>query len=181
MNPRLFIETPRLLLRLPHPEDVRNIHGAVVAGLPRLARWIPAAAKGQTQRQTRDMVYINMALWVQDAGYFFGMFLQDSGLCVGQLELSPRDPSGPEYEFGFWVRPDFWGQGIASEAVATVRDYALTNLRAGRLYMRVAADNAAGLGVARVCGFVAVEEGPDGMVLLVCSRVTPTELVKNDK
>ena len=39
-----------------------------------------------------------------------------------------------EYEIGFHLRPEFWGQGYAAEAANAVIEYAFTTLKAKRLF-----------------------------------------------
>lgn len=154
MNPRLYIETERMLLRLPHPEDVRGMQLAIAMSLEDLARWMPRALKGQTQKQTRDYVYTQMALFVQDENYLFGMFGKESGAFLGSVELGVRIPKIPSYEVGFWVRSDVTGKGYAREAVKAVTDYAFDKLKANRVFLRCEADNLGSQKVAEAAGFV---------------------------
>lgn len=154
MNPRLYIETERLVLRLPHPEDVRAMHVAITISLAELARWMPRALKGQTQKQTRDYIYTQMALFVQDENYLFGMFGKESGAFLGSVELGVRIPKIPSYELGFWVRSDVTGRGYGREAVQALTDYAFDKLKANRVFLRCEADNKASQKVAEACGFV---------------------------
>ncbi|MCP5405316.1 MAG: GNAT family N-acetyltransferase [Pseudomonadaceae bacterium] len=153
MNPRIYLETEHFTLRLPHPEDIRAMQLAISMSLPELARWMPRALKGQTQKQTRDYIYTQMALFVQDENYLFGMFGKESGAFLGSVELGVRIPKIPSYEVGFWVRSDVTGKGYAREAVAAVTDYAFDKLKAKRVFLRCEADNIGSQKVAEACGF----------------------------
>lgn len=51
---------------------------------------------------------------------------------IGCCGLRPREID--EYEMGFHLRPEFWGQGYASEAANAVIDYARKALRVKRLF-----------------------------------------------
>lgn len=153
MNPRIFISTERYTLRLAHPEDIRSIHLAITMSLPDLARWMPRALKGQTQRQTRDYIYTQMALFVQDENYLFAIFDKETQAFCGMAELSPRIPQIPSYELGFWIRSDLHGRGIASEVVKNLTAYAFDKLKANRVFMRCELDNRGSQRVAENCGF----------------------------
>lgn len=153
MNPRLFLETERLTLRLPHPEDVRAVHLAISLSLNELARWMPRALKGQTQRQTRDFIYTQMALFVQDENYSFGMFDKKTDTFVGIIELAPKVRKIPSYELGYWLRSDLANRGFMTEAAHAMTDYAFEKLKANRVFLRCEPDNTPCQKVAEKCGY----------------------------
>jgi RimJ/RimL family protein N-acetyltransferase len=157
MNPRLLLETNHYYLRLPHPEDLRAVHLAVQMSLPELARWMPRALKGQTQRQTRDMIYSQMALFVQDDNYQFGIFGKTSNACLGLIELMPRVPKLPSFELGFWTRSDTAGRGVMTEAALFLSAYAFDKMKAKRVFLRCEPANLGSRRVAAKCGYI--EEG----------------------
>ena len=154
MNPRIYMETPRLRLRVAHPEDVRPIHLAVRHSLPELSAHMQSAFKGRTQKQTRDYVYTVMALFVQDVDYVFAMFMKETGNFVGFLSLTPVEPKIPSFELGFWVRSDVTRRGLASEAAQEAARYAFETLKAKRVFMRMDGHNLASQRVAEKCGFI---------------------------
>lgn len=47
---------------------------------------------------------------------------------LGWILLIPEDGTGPEIEVGWRLHPDFWGQGIASEAASVIIDHAFSSL-----------------------------------------------------
>lgn len=67
-----------------------------------------------------------------------------------------------EREIGYWIGREFWGQGIASKAVATFLQLEFER----PLYGRVAKSNLASLRVLERCGF-AVDGEVDGKLSLV--------------
>lgn len=136
MNPRIFLTTPRLTLRLPHPEDVREVHHAVADSLAELRQWLPSAVKGQTQRQTRDYIYTQMALFVQDEVMMFGLFDTLTNQCVGVIDLTRRVPRISSYEVGYWTRSTHTGQGYMVEALTAVTRWGFETLKANRLFLR---------------------------------------------
>jgi RimJ/RimL family protein N-acetyltransferase len=57
-----------------------------------------------------------------------------------------------EYEIGWWLAPSAWGQGLAREGAAAVRDEAFTRLRAPSILARIQPANDASLAVAQAIG-----------------------------
>lgn len=76
---------------------------------------------------------------------------------VGMLELSPIDWVRGVAEIAYWVHPDYQGQGIATDALDTVVDYAFDELRLRKVIAEVFATNEASQHVVESAGFV--EEG----------------------
>jgi RimJ/RimL family protein N-acetyltransferase len=68
-------------------------------------------------------------------------------------------------EFGFILHPDFWGQGIATEASRAFVDYAVSTLGATELRVDVGPRNAASLGVLKRLGFVETGRASDTFLL----------------
>jgi RimJ/RimL family protein N-acetyltransferase len=69
---------------------------------------------------------------------------------IGGIGLH-REESG--YEFGYWLTPDAWGRGYATEAGRAVLANARHSLRLGRLRARHFVDNPASGNVLRKLGF----------------------------
>lgn len=63
---------------------------------------------------------------------YWPVFEQTSGELVGCCGLRPRGEK--QYELGFHLRPQFWGQGIAVEAAKAVIAYAFDILQAEILF-----------------------------------------------
>jgi RimJ/RimL family protein N-acetyltransferase len=56
------------------------------------------------------------------------------------------------YEIGWWLAPSAWGQGLAREGAAALRDEAFARVGAPSIVARIAPANAASLGVAAAIG-----------------------------
>lgn len=57
-----------------------------------------------------------------------------------------------ELEIGYWIAPEFWGQGYAKEAAAGIRDYAIGELGKKRMVSLIQPGNEASKKVARHVG-----------------------------
>ncbi len=80
----------------------------------------------------------------------------DSGEAIGFIALNfAGEGSGVdsgEYEIGWWLAPAAWGQGLAREGAAALRDEAFARLAAPSILARISPENAASLAVARAIG-----------------------------
>ena len=63
---------------------------------------------------------------------YWPIFTRGPHVLIGCCGLRPRGEAG--YEIGFHLRPEFWGQGYASEAAAAVIRHAFASLRAEELF-----------------------------------------------
>lgn len=79
------------------------------------------------------------AEWLAGTAYRFAIVVD--GKVIGCADVDEiRDGSG---ELGYWLDPDCWGQGLASEAAAAVFAFATRTLGLRRLEAGHAADNPA--------------------------------------
>ena len=82
--------------------------------------------------------------------------LAPGGRPIGFIALSfagaGSGVAADEYEIGWWLAPSVWGQGLAREGAAAVRDEAFGRLRAPSIVARVQPANDASLAVARAIG-----------------------------
>ena len=70
-----------------------------------------------------------------EAGYqYWPIFLLAGGEHVGCCGMRPRDPEARVNGFGFHLRPDHWGRGLASEAARVAIPYAFDVLGVQALF-----------------------------------------------
>jgi RimJ/RimL family protein N-acetyltransferase len=145
----LEISTPRLALRPALPTDSRAIT-ALVAD-PRIHRNVGRIAPGQSQDETRD--FLECAKQGHFAGTDHVCVVERKGEligCVGVRRQTTRDL----FELGYWIAPEAWGQGYATEAAKALMDR--LQARAGVKVMMSGhfADNLASGRVLRKLGFL---------------------------
>jgi RimJ/RimL family protein N-acetyltransferase len=89
---------------------------------------------------------------MQKAKANFVWMIEYHGVIAGVINsASMRDPR--LFQGGYWVDPAYWGKGIASSALARVKDYLLHECHAERIQAVVEPDNAASMAVLEKCGY----------------------------
>ena len=153
------LETERLVLRRPRPEDA-------VAFYP---HWQDAEAVQyvggvKTPEQTEEMVERMLRHWEwYEVGEFTVELLAD-GEILGRVGFQLWDPSDwtngkrvrlegdVETELGWKLGHEHWGRGYATEAAAACRDWALGDLGLRRLISLIALENIGSVRVAEKIG-----------------------------
>ena len=158
----LQLETERLLLRAPVPEDADAL--APMYADPEVMRYVGdgrTLTHGDTERSVKRMI----ERWEADGFGLFTTVRKDDGAIIGRVGLlvwntdtwepttraaAANVPS--EVEVGYTLGRPYWGQGLATEAAGAVRDYALLELGAERLIALIIHGNSASENVARKLG-----------------------------
>jgi RimJ/RimL family protein N-acetyltransferase len=153
------IETERLVLRRPRPEDAA----------PFYPQWQDADALQyvggvKTREQVDEMVERLLRHWDWYGIGEFTVERQEDGEILGRVGLQLWDPrdwtngkrtrlSGAvETELGWKLAREHWAHGYATEAAAACRDWALGDLELTRLISLIALENAASVRVAERIG-----------------------------
>lgn len=84
--------------------------------------------------------------------------LMEAGEAIGSVDLSLIESGSAE--LGFLLRPDRWGRGLASEAVAAVVAHGFESLRLTRLAAAIQTANRAAARVLEKNGFTRIESRP---------------------
>ena len=148
------LETERLLLRPWTAEDVGLL--AALSSNPRVTRYI---GLGQTWTALKAITVSDRALthW-REHGFGWRVVIEvTSGAEIGLMALNLMgagtaglDPE--EHEIGWWLAPERWGHGYATEGALAVADDAFTRLDVPHLTARILPENAASIEVATRLG-----------------------------
>ncbi|MFY9895354.1 MAG: GNAT family N-acetyltransferase [Xanthobacteraceae bacterium] len=138
-----ILETERLTLRSPRPEDIKAI--AVLADDRRIAE--------NTARIPHPFGVDDAERFVATANRLAGevcfvITLDDT--LIGACAVDPRE-DGPE--IGYWLGAPYWGQGFATEAVRAVIDHAFGDLQHEALQAGARVSNPASRRVLEKCAF----------------------------
>ncbi|MEW4369634.1 GNAT family N-acetyltransferase [Paenibacillus kandeliae] len=143
----------RLLIRAPRLGDGAVVNEAIVESETELPPWMPWVHPLPTLEQSEKnarQCHINFLARQDLVLYLFdrytGQFIGSSGLHRINWELR-------SFELGYWVRSSQAGQGLITEAVHSISDFAIRYLHANRLEIRCDENNHASVAVARKAGF----------------------------
>ena len=158
----LELETDRLLLRTPVPDDVDAL--APMYADPEVMRYVGdgrTLSRRETERSVRRMI----ERWQADGFGLFTTVRKEDEAVIGRVGLlvwntATWEPTTraeavdvpSEVEVGYTLGRPYWGRGYATEAAGAVRDYALGELGAERLIALIIHGNSASENVARKLG-----------------------------
>jgi ribosomal-protein-alanine N-acetyltransferase len=140
----VVLETERLLLREFERSDTDAL--LQVVGDPVAMQYYPAPF---SRSEVEDWIRRNRARY-RDCGFgLWAMLLKSSGELIGDCGFFVRDVDGEfEFELGWHVRRDLWGQGSATEAAGACIDYAFSTISAERMIALVRPENVSSCRVA---------------------------------
>lgn len=136
-----MIETPRLILRKPRPEDAAALHLAM--SRPEAMRYW---ARPEHETLTETESYLARMIAADAAGGDEFVITLD-GSVIGKAGMWRR------FEVGFLLHPDHWGKGLAREAMQALIAYLFTRPDVDHLTAEADPRNAASLGLLASLGF----------------------------
>ena len=154
-----ILETKRLLLRHPVPEDLEAYFALYHD--PEMRRYFPDGTL--TLEETREEVewYLNGHPHHPELGLWATLH-KESGQFIGRCGLLPWTIDGRfEVEIAYMIDKSYWRQGLGTEAAAGIRDYAFEQLGLTRLICLIDEQNQASIRVAEKIGMAFEKEGRD--------------------
>jgi len=144
----MFARTKRLTLRPGWPEDAATLaqaiaHESVVTRLSRVP-W------PYTEDHARE--FLNRSRGKRDVWFAILAHEEPTPHLIGGMGIHPC-VDGEGHELGYWLTPDAWGKGYATEAGRAVLGAARHALGLTRLHARYFLDNPASGNVLRKLGF----------------------------
>jgi ribosomal-protein-serine acetyltransferase len=137
-------------------DDAQAVCEAVQESAAQLRPWMPWAHAAYSIADSQTWANAATAWFADRKAYEFKIVTRD-GRYLGGCGLNQLDVLNRRANLGYWVRSSATRHGVASRAVALLRDWAIEHTDLHRLEILVAAGNAASLAVADRCG--AVREG----------------------
>ncbi len=110
----------------------------------------PPAQQVSDMSDLIDQIHSHFA---RDGLYEWGVALRDSDRVIGTCSLASLDFSNRRAELGFALSREFWRQGLMSEAVGAVLEFAFEQLNLRRLEADVDPRNTASIGLLQRFGF----------------------------
>ncbi|MNI51338.1 putative ribosomal N-acetyltransferase YdaF [compost metagenome] len=137
---QVVLETSRLLMRRYREEDAKSVYQVVSQ---RAIAETTIMLPHPYPRQTVDwwINYVN-GNFDQGKAYEFGLFKKDSpGDYIGNCGLVSISGEHNNGELGFFVRPEDWNTGYATEACQALLEFGFDNLGLERIFGRCMAKN----------------------------------------
>ena len=144
----MIIETDRLILRPPQPDDARAVFERYASD-PRVTRYLGWPTHRNLD-DTRGFLSFSAAEWQRWPAGPFLIEARDTHALLGSTGLGFDAPDNAAT--GYVLAHDAWGHGYASEALAAMRDLA-GRLAVRRLYALCHPDHRASARVLEKCGF----------------------------
>lgn len=149
MSRHKILETNRLLLRPLNPDDYGAVFDFMQAReVTQFLLFFGYPLNGsQLEGWLRDVINAS-----PDSFAYWAIIHCESEKLIGILSLT-IDRFHHKAEMGYWIGRDFWGQGLATEAVRAAIEYAFNDLQLHRLELTIHVRNKASQNVAKKLGF----------------------------
>ena len=154
----IIIETKRLILRSFEPMDLMDFNAyAKIPGVGECAGWHHHRSLEESAEVLNSFLEnkSNFALYHVADKKVMGSL----GLHAGWTSRNDKYMHLRAKEIGYVVAKDYWGRGLAAEAVMAVVNYGFANLGIEAFGIAHFAENTASRRVAEKCGFVYIETG----------------------
>lgn len=149
-----MLETPRLTLRPFREEDVD-----LVAELMANSDFMRFSLGVFTREQTVSFLEKILAWQRNSLPSQFAVTMRSNGTLLGYCGFFHQQVDDvKEIEIGYRLHPDYWNQGIATEAAKAVRDHAFRNLKLPRVISLIHPENVASRRVAEKMGMTIEKE-----------------------
>ena len=147
MKPPEPIETERLVLRLPSVADAEAIFNSYAQDeeVTRYLMWRPH----KNIQETEVFLASCVAAWEKDARFPYVLTTKESGVVAGMIEIRL---DGFKAEVGYVLSPQFWGKGMATEALRSLVKWALSQNSIYRIWGLCDVDNLASARVLKKAG-----------------------------
>lgn len=148
MNPPDFpmpITTPRLLIRPPEPGDVTSLNAAILDSWDSLHEWMDWAREKPDMAESEKHVKAaiqNWSLKKPDEPWLpLFIFDKQTGDFIGATGYHHYNWDVPCLECGYWICRTYSGQGLMTEAINAITQYAFKQLRVKRIAITCDVDN----------------------------------------
>lgn len=163
MNPILLdlpmpITTPRMILRPPALGDGELVNAAIIESFDRLHSYMPWANVKPTPEGTEIFVRQAAANWIikENREPYLPLFMFDrvTNLFIGSTGYHHFNWEVPSLEIGYWIRTICAGQGLMTEAVSAVTQYAFDHFYIQRVTITCDINNERSKKLAERLGYI---------------------------
>jgi [ribosomal protein S5]-alanine N-acetyltransferase len=137
-TPFPIIETDRLLLRKVNTDDAADM--LVYLSDEKVVQHMGLVPFETTEEALDEINWYN-SIYEEGTGIRWGITLKDEGKVIGSCGFLNRAPKHHRAEVGFELSKDYWGRGIAGEALDAVIQYGFLHLDLERIEALIEPEN----------------------------------------
>lgn len=159
------LQTERLTLRKLTPRDAQDMFDyAHRADVTRYLTWSPHP----DVRYSREYLEYLQGRYAGGMYYDWGVIDRSNGKMIGTCGFTSFNCTHDKAEIGYVLHPDYWGKGLAAEAVKKILDFGFEKLRLHRIEAKFMKENARSLRVMEKVGMTF--EGYEREAMLIKGR-----------
>lgn len=146
-----IIETKRLLLRKVTSEDAMSIYKYL--SNKEVMKYV-GLEPYKSVEDTLDEIAWYQSILEKKTGIRWGITLKGKGEVIGSCGFLNTSSQHYRSEIGFELSNEYWGQGIASEAIQAVIQYGFENFELNRIEALIEPANIPSQKLVKRCGFI---------------------------
>lgn len=131
------LHTNRLLLRQFTETDIENVYKGL--SHPEVIKYYGVSYSSLEATKTQMQFFADLEK--NETGCWWAICNTENNVFYGACGVNNMNKEHKKAEMGFWLLPEFWGQGIIIEAAAAICEYAFTNLQLHRIEAMVETEN----------------------------------------
>lgn len=132
------LQTERLTLRKLTPRDAQDMFDyAHRADVTRYLTWSPHP----DVRYSREYLEYLQGRYAGGMYYDWGVIDRSTGKMIGTCGFTSFNCTHDKAEIGYVLHPDYWGKGLAAEAVKKILDFGFEKLRLHRIEAKFMKEN----------------------------------------
>jgi ribosomal-protein-serine acetyltransferase len=139
------IITPRLLIRPPQLSDGIAVNAAILESFDILHRFMDWAKEKPSLEQTKEFIRLAAANWItkknEEPWLQLFIFDKNTNQFVGATSFCNITWEVPSVETGYWIRTSRAQQGLITEAMNAITQYAFKQMKVKRITITCDADN----------------------------------------
>lgn len=162
------LETDRLRLELYTVKDKANFIGLLTD--PEVMRFVD---KGPLNSDQAEALWRKLLLDFYPAGVdtIWAVFAKADGGYLGNASLRPRPERQKDWEIGYYLKPNEWGNGFATEIASCLIRHGFEVAGLDEIYATVDKENTASIHVLEKCGLRFLRKEYDGRGVFYVYRV----------
>lgn len=144
------LKTDRLLLREFTPNDLEAIYA--YESDPVVVKYVCYGPSSKNQCEQELAFHIAQQSMQPRVYYHLALILHRQNRLIGWCGLKIANPTNREAELGYALHCNYWGQGYATEAAATLLGFGFQHLHLHRIVATCHPDNQGSIGVLEKLG-----------------------------